>query len=206
MRSRLLLNVILLIGAVPISRVTAQDHSQHHPNADAAASNHSSADTTKGLPASAADAQARLDASPRHGEWVMVATGPSDSVRAWVVYPERKTKAPVVVVIHEIFGLSPWIRAVADELAAAGYIAIAPDLLTSKNIPGSPLNPNPDSARAAIRTLDRDVVHRQLTAVAKYGTTLPAATKKYGIVGFCWGGAESFWHAVYDPALSASVV
>lgn len=206
MRFGLLSIVIILAGAVPNFTACAQDHSQHQQSADASASRQGSTDTTKGIPAGAADAQARLDASPRHSEWVMVPTGASDSVRAWIVYPERKTRAPVVVVIHEIFGLTPWIRAVADELAAAGFIAIAPDLLTSKNIPGSPLNPNPDSARAVIRSLDRDVVHRQLTAVANYGTALPAATKKYGIVGFCWGGSESFWHAVYDPALAASVV
>jgi carboxymethylenebutenolidase len=199
---------IVIIGslATPARAALAQGHDQHRPDADATASDHVAHDTSRGLPAGAAEAQARLDASPRHGEWVMIATGPSDSVRAWVVYPERKTKAPVVVVIHEIFGLSPWVRAVADQFAADGFIAIAPDLLTSKNIPGSPLTPNPDSARVAIRTLDRDVIHRQLTAVGGYGTSLPAATGKYGIVGFCWGGSEAFWHAVYDPALSASVV
>src|SRR5688572_2604145 len=82
------------------------------------------------LPAGAADAVARLNASPRHGEWVTVKTGPNDSVRAWLVYPERRTNAPVVMVIHEIFGLSNWVRAVADQLAADGFIAIAPDLLT----------------------------------------------------------------------------
>ncbi|HJU64594.1 MAG TPA: dienelactone hydrolase family protein, partial [Gemmatimonadaceae bacterium] len=93
------------------------------------------------LPAGAAEAEARLAASPRHGEWVMVGTGGTDSVRAWVVYPERRDRAPVVLVVHEIFGLSPWIRAVADQFAVEGFIAVAPDLLTSKNIPGSPLNP-----------------------------------------------------------------
>jgi carboxymethylenebutenolidase len=199
---------IVIIGslATPARAALAPGHAQHRPDADATASDHVAHDTSRGLPAGAAEAQARLDASPRHGEWVMIATGPSDSVRAWVVYPERKTKAPVVVVIHEIFGLSPWVRAVADQFAADGFIAIAPDLLTSKNIPGSPLTPNPDSARVAIRTLDRDVIHRQLTAVGGYGTSLPAATGKYGIVGFCWGGARSFHHAAHAPSLGASVV
>ena len=83
-------------------------------------------------------ALARLNSSPRHGEWVMISLSPTDSLRAWVMYPERKTKAPVVVVVHEIFGLSPWIRGVADQLAADGFIAIAPDFLTMKKIPGWP--------------------------------------------------------------------
>lgn len=136
----------------------------------------------------------------------MIGTGSTDSVRAWVVYPERRERAPVVLVVHEIFGLSPWIRAVADQFAAEGFIAVAPDLLTSKNIPGSPLNPNPDSARAAIRTLSHDDVHRQLSAVARHAMALPAASPKYGIVGFCWGGAVSFAHATRAPELGASVV
>lgn len=201
-------SLVLLTAVVTSGCATSQseDHTRHQVDGDAAPSRQVAADTVKGLPASATDAQARLDASPRHGEWVMVPTGPGDTVRAWVVYPERRSKAPVVLVVHEIFGLSPWIRAVADQLAADGFIAIAPDLLTSKNIPGAPLNPNPDSARAAIRTLERDVVHRQLSAVARYGTALPAANGRYGIVGFCWGGSESFWHAVYAPTLGASVV
>ena len=158
------------------------------------------------LPAGAADAQTRLAASPRHAEWVTVSAGGADSVRAWVVYPQRQTRAPVVVVVHEIFGLTPWIRAVADQLAADGFIAIAPDLLTSKNIPGSPENPDAESARAAIRTLDMNDVHRQLHAVARYGMALPAARPRYGIVGFCWGGSVSFAHATRSPELGASVV
>ena len=74
----------------------------------------------------------RLNHSPRHGEWVKVDAGGGDSVRTWVVYPERRDKAPVVIVIHEIFGLTDWARGVADQLAAEGFIAIAPDLLTGK--------------------------------------------------------------------------
>lgn len=154
----------------------------------------------------AAEAPAQLTASPRHGEWVMVSTGPGDSVRAWVVYPERTTKAPVVIVVHEIFGLSPWIRSVADQLAADGFLAVAPDFLTMKNVPGSPENPDGQAARAAIQTLNMDDVHRQISAVAQYAMRLPAAAPRYGIVGFCWGGAVSFEHAVRSPSLGASVV
>ncbi len=134
-------------------------------------------------------------------------TPQGDSVRAWVVFPERRDPAPVVVVVHEIFGLSDWIRAVADQLAADGFVAVAPDLLTMKNLPAGPGGePNADSARVAIRTLAADDVHRQIRAVAGYAMALPAARKSYGIVGFCWGGSTSFEHAVRSPELGASVV
>jgi carboxymethylenebutenolidase len=160
------------------------------------------------LPAGWTEAAARLARSPRHGEYVMIRTGPSDSVRAWVVYPERSTKAPVVVVVHEIYGLSTWVRGVADQLAADGFIAIAPDLLTGKVAPA----PRSDTvtqaaATAAVRSLQSADVQRQLAAVGRYGISLPAAERGYGIVGFCWGGSTSFQHAVVSPdGLGASVV
>jgi carboxymethylenebutenolidase len=158
------------------------------------------------LPPDANGAQARLGASPRHGEWAIIRSGGGDSLRAWVVYPERSTKAPVVIVVHEIFGLSSWVRGVADQLAADGFIAVAPDLLTMKNLPDGPDSVVAPLATAAIRTLDPAWVQRQLDAVAEYGMSLPAAEKKYGIVGFCWGGGVSFAHAVHAPNLGASVV
>jgi carboxymethylenebutenolidase len=156
------------------------------------------------LPAGAADAARRLVSSPRHAEWAVIPAGP-DSVRAWVVYPERRERAPVVVLIHEIFGLTSWVRAVADQLAADGFLAIAPDLLTGKT------QTHPDStgsdATTVIRTLKPDDVHRQLAAAGQYGMRLPAALPRYGVVGFCWGGAASFQHAVRSPAgLGAAVV
>jgi carboxymethylenebutenolidase len=156
------------------------------------------------IPAGATDVAQRLASSPRHAEWAMIRTG-NDSVRAWVVYPERRERAPVVVVVHEIFGLTAWIRGVADQLAADGFIAIAPDLLTGKT------KVHPDSAgsdaRDVIRTLNPDDVHRQLAAVGQYGMRLPAALPRYGVVGFCWGGSASFQHAVRSPpGLDAAVV
>lgn len=164
-------------------------------------------DTVGGLPAGAETSLARLGESPRHAEWVTVPTGPADSVRAWVVYPERSSPAPVVLVVHEIFGLSHWIRAVADQVAADGFIAIAPDLLTMRGIPaGEDGAPDADVARSEIQTLDRDAIHRQLLAVADYGMGLPAATDRYGIVGYCWGGTVAFEHAIRSPELGASVV
>lgn len=138
----------------------------------------------------------------------MVPTGANDSVRAWVVYPERSTKAPVVVVIHEIFGLSTWIRGVADQLAADGFIAIAPDLLTGKATPAAGSDTLTQAvATSTIRTLKSEDVQRQLAAVGKYGMSLPAALHSYGVVGFCWGGGTSFAHAVTSPeGLDATVV
>jgi len=159
-----------------------------------------------GLPAGAEEAMSRLALSPRHGEWVTVHVGP-DSIRAWVVFPERPDPAPVVLVVHEIFGLSHWVRAVADQLAADGFLAIAPDMLTMRGIPPGPDGaPDPETARSEIQTLDRDALHRQLLAVAEYGMNLPAAQRRYGIVGYCWGGTVAFEHALRSPGLGASVV
>ena len=156
-----------------------------------------------GAAPAAAEAPARLSASPRHAEWVTIGAGRPDSVRAWVVYPERRSKAPVVVVIHEIFGFTEWIAGVADQFAAAGFIAVAPDFLTGKVPPNAP-----DSLKRRINsTLDRETVLRQVAAAGAYGVALPAALPKWGVVGFCWGGSNSFWTAVTNPpGLGAAVV
>jgi carboxymethylenebutenolidase len=182
-------------------------HADHAatPSATAATTTTTSADAS--LPAGATTVADRLARSPRHGEYAMIKTGPSDSVRAWVVYPERANKAPVVVVVHEIFGLSAWVRGVADQLAADGFIAIAPDLLTGKVVPA----PGTDTiagnvATAAIRSLTTEDVQRQLAAVGQYGMSLPAAEKRYGVVGFCWGGSASFASAVASPAGQGAAV
>ncbi|WP_420128378.1 dienelactone hydrolase family protein [Longimicrobium sp.] len=160
------------------------------------------------IPAGAADAEARLAASPRHGEWAMVSVdGRADSVRAWVVYPERRGRAPVVIVVHEIFGLTHWVRGVADQLAADGFIAIAPDFLTGRGVPMGPNGePVRDSATASIRGVDPGQVQRRIDAVARYGMALPAAAQRYGIVGYCWGGSVSFNHALHSPGLGAAAV
>jgi len=185
---------------------TTDSHAAADHAAPAATGIDVSTPDNRGLPPDAAGALARLASSPRHGEWVTIRTGEGDSLRAWVVYPQRSTKAPVVLVIHEIFGLSSWIRSVADQLAADGFIAIAPNLLTMKNLPAGPDSVVAPAARAVIGTLDPAWVQRQLSAAAQYGMSLPAAEKRYGIVGFCWGGATSFAHAVNAPDLGASVV
>ena len=158
------------------------------------------------LPADAGHVAARLAASPRHAEWAMIRTAQGDSIKSWVVYPQRRDRAPVVIVVHEIYGLSTWVRGVADQLAAAGFIAIAPDLLTMSSVPRTADTVGTQDATAAFRLLKPDAVQRQLDAVAQYGMGLPSASKRYGIVGFCRGGDISFAHAAHSPLVGASVV
>ena len=162
-----------------------------------------------GVPAGAATVAERLQNSPRHAEWAMIpaAPGSSDSIAAWVVYPERRDNAPVVVVIHEIFGLSSWVRGVADQLAADGFIAIAPDLLSIERGGATTDSLAFADARAMIGRVTPDKMNAMVAAVGQYGMSLPAASKSYGVVGYCWGGTASFNHAVFNaPGLKASVV
>lgn len=200
-------SLVMFAACAQRTSPTADTHADHLSSASGSTA---SSATTSGpnLPAGSADVAQRLASSPRHGEYVMIPTSAGDSVRAWVVYPERSTKAPVVVVIHEIFGLSTWIRGVADQLAADGFIAIAPDLLTGKAMPAAGSDTLTQAvATSTIRTLKPEDVQRQLAAVGKYGMSLPSAVHSYGVVGFCWGGGTSFAHAVTSPeGLDAAVV
>jgi carboxymethylenebutenolidase len=152
-------------------------------------------------------AVAHLDASPRHGEWVDFDAGDGDMVRAWVVYPERSGPAPVVIVIHEIYALTDWIRGVADQLAAEGFLAIAPDLITGKGPDGGGSESvDRQGAVALIRALDPEEVTRRLKAAASYATGLPSTTGEVGVVGYCWGGSTSFRMATEWPELGGAVV
>jgi carboxymethylenebutenolidase len=152
-------------------------------------------------------AKGRLEASPRHLEYVSLKHG-SRTVQAFVVYPEVKTKAPVVILIHEIFGLSDWAKEMADELAAQGFIVVAPDLLTGfgPNGGGSSEFPSQDATVKAVSGLDPDGVNTDLDAAADYGKHLPAANGKIAVVGFCWGGGKSFAFATHRKDLSAAFV
>lgn len=165
--------------------------------------------TPGGLPPGEKEAKAALEKSPRHGEWVDIAV-PDKKVplKSYIVYPERKEKAPVVIVIHEIFGESDWIRSVADQLAADGFIAIAPDLLSGhgKDGGGTDSLGGRDEVTKAIRGLKSPEVMSDLDAVREYGIKLPAADGKVATIGFCWGGGQSFAYAAHQPALSAAVV
>ena len=160
-----------------------------------------------GLPAGEADARTRLNNSPRHGEWVTYTAEGGDRVEAWVVYPERSDAAPVVVVIHESRGLNDWARAVTDQFAAEGFIAIAPDFLSGKAPGGAGTRAvDPDGARDLIRKLDQAEITRRLRGEVQYATSLPAAAQKYGVVGYCWGGGHSYFHATQDANLGAAAV
>lgn len=157
------------------------------------------------LPPAGSDAAARLESSPRHGEWVEVDAGGAGTVGAWLVYPERAENAPVVVVIHEIFGMSDWVRSVADSFAAEGFIAIAPDLLSGKGPDGGG-TASIDEPRRAISALDPAEVDARIQAAAEFAMALPAATDSYGVVGFCWGGSTTFRYATGHPQAGAAVV
>jgi carboxymethylenebutenolidase len=152
-------------------------------------------------------AKARLDASPRHHEYVPLKHG-TRTVQAFVVYPEVKTKAPVVILIHEIFGLSDWAKEMADELAGEGFIVIAPDLLSGygPNGGGSSEFASQDATIKAVSGLDADGVLADLDAAAAYGKHLPAADGKIAVIGFCWGGGKSFAYAAHSKDLSAAFV
>lgn len=167
----------------------------------------------KGGPVDQSQAEAALRESPRHAEWVDVpfpaepAAGAAAALKTWIVYPERADKAPVVIVIHEIFGMTDWVRATADQLAADGFIAIAPDLLSGRGPDGGATDSmNSEQARAAIRKLTPEEVALRLNAVRGYALKLPAAANKIACMGFCWGGSQSFRYASAQAGLDAAVV
>src|SRR5438445_469170 len=153
-------------------------------------------------------AKAELEKSPRHPEWVNVKHGDRE-VNSFVVYPEAKDKATAVIVIHEIFGLSDWARCAADEFAEAGYIAIAPDLL-SGSVPGgggtAELIKSGSEVGQAIRKLPPDQITADLNAVAEYAAKLPACNGKVVVAGFCWGGSQTFRYATNNKNLKAAFV
>lgn len=160
-------------------------------------------------------ARQRLAKSPRHQEWVKIKYKPTGSnvereVDAFVVYPEVKNKAMAVLVIHEIFGMSDWVQSLTDQLAEAGYVAIAPDLLSG-------MGPNhggtsdvatlgANAIGTAIRDLPPEQITADLNAVADYVRKLPAANGKIVAAGFCWGGAQTFRYATNNPNLKAAFV
>ncbi|PYJ11331.1 MAG: carboxymethylenebutenolidase [Verrucomicrobia bacterium] len=143
-------------------------------------------------------AKTKLEKSTRHGEWIDYKSG-ERTIKAFVVYPERKDKAPVVIVIHEIFGLTDWVRGVCDQLAESGVIAIAPDMLSGQTFS------DVDGARKAISGLPKEQVKADLDATAEYAMTkIPAANGSVAVCGFCWGGGKTFEYAVANPKLKAA--
>jgi carboxymethylenebutenolidase len=151
-------------------------------------------------------ARERIEKSPRHREWVTVKHD-NRSVDVLVVYPESKEKRPVVLVIHEIFGLSDWAQELADEVAAAGYIAVAPDLLAGMAPNGGRTKDFPQGAvTEAVSKLNPDQVTADLNASSEYGLKLPSANGKLYVMGFCWGGGQTFRFATNRTDLSAAFV
>ncbi len=173
-------------------------------------------------------AKAELDKSPRHGEFVTLTEANGRKLQAWVVYPQVKTKAPVVIMIHEIFGLSDLAQEMADELAGAGYIVVEPDLLselgpatsaagaTAQGESGAPYVsaqpggtsafPDRNATVRAVSSLPDTQVLADLDTVADYGKKIPAANGKLYVAGFCWGGGKSFRFATHRSDLSAAFV
>ncbi len=149
----------------------------------------------------------RLDASPRHHEYVTLKADGRD-VQAFVVYPEVKGKALSVVLIPEIFGLSAWAKTMADDLAAAGYVVIAPDVLSGKgpNGGGTDAFPSQDAVTKAVSGLDPAEVLADLDAAANYIKAVPASNGKFASAGFCWGGGKSFAFATHRKDLAAAFV
>jgi carboxymethylenebutenolidase len=150
----------------------------------------------------------RLENSPRHHEWVDIEAADGRKVRTWVVYPEVETPATAVIVIHENRGLTDWVRGVADQVAEAGFIALAPDLL-SGTAPGGGNTadyPSEDAAREGIYKLPPAQVMADLDGVFAYAKELPAGNKVVAVGGFCWGGGQAFNYAAHNPNIAAANV
>jgi carboxymethylenebutenolidase len=160
-----------------------------------------------GLPADNESAAARLAASPRKGEFVTIDAG-GTPMRAWVVQPQGQGRAPVVIVIQEVFGLADWIRGVADQVAAEGFIAVAPDLLAGRGPNGADSRGFATQQEAVQATLAMPAaeVMSKLKAARAWGLKLPRSNGRTASVGFCFGGSQSFALAVNEPALNAAVV
>ncbi|MDB6018547.1 MAG: Dienelactone hydrolase-related enzyme [Pedosphaera sp.] len=150
-------------------------------------------------------AKARLDKSPRHGEWVKVKQGQRE-VESFITYPEVKEKATAVVVIHEIFGLTDWARGVTDELAEAGYIAIAPDLLSGLGPKGGGTSELGSGVGKAISSLPPEQITADLNAVVDYVAKLPSCNGKVVVMGFCWGGGQAFRFATNNKEIKSALV
>ncbi len=201
---RVLTGTCLIAGAVTACQrpmPAADDHMAHMAAGDLAlpaTSNPANLQGHTGIPASAATVAARLAASPRHGEWVKIAwePGSADSLMAWIVYPSTtRAKTPVVVVVHEIFGLQTWVRGVADQVAADGFIAIAPDLLSRVRGGASTEELPAQEATKLIQGVNSAERVKGITAAAKYAMSQPSAEQKFGTIGFCWGGQTQWMYA-----------
>ncbi len=195
MKTVIALTTVLFLCSIS---ALAQDMSGHHHAAPIADT--SETETTQDW------AKQKLAKSSRHQEWVKVKNGTRE-VNSFVVYPEVKSKATAVIVIHEIFGMSDWVQSLTDQLAEAGYIAIAPDLLSGMGPNGggtSSLDRN--GVGQAIRDLPADQITADLNAVADYVSKLPASNGKVVVACYCWGGSQTFRFATNRPSLKGAFV
>src|SRR2546427_8145952 len=151
-------------------------------------------------------AKATFEKSPRHREWVTVKHD-GRAVETFVVYPETKSKTPVVLIIHEIFGMTDWVEDLADQVAAAGYLAVAPDLLSGMGPNGGRSSDFAEGkTMEAVSHLNPDQVTADLNAAVDYGLKLPASSGKLFVAGFCWGGSQTFRFATNRGDLAAAFV
>jgi carboxymethylenebutenolidase len=200
---------VLALSVLFAGVISAQTPASAPPPATGPAAMTTPAPRDPNLPPSEEQAKPALDKSSRHGEWADVkVAGAAAPVRTWVVYPERKDKAGVVIVIHEIYGASDWIRGVADQLAREGFIAVAPDLVSGRGPGGGGTESaaSRDDVVKLVRGLTPEDTKARLDAVREWAIHLPAANGKSATVGFCWGGTQSFAYAVSQPALNGAVV
>jgi len=195
MKTTTSLLVLLLLCSAP---ACAQDMSSNH-------SNHATASPAAETTETQEWARQRLAKSSRHQEWVKVKNGARE-VNSFVVYPEVKNKATAVVVIHEIFGMTDWVQSLTDQLAEAGYIAIAPDLLSGMGPNGGGTSSLGNGVGQAIRDLPPDQITADLNAVASYVAKLPASNGKVVVAGYCWGGSQTFRYATNNPNIKAAFV
>lgn len=200
---RLVISAIAGLAIAACHKPNVDEHMAHMSAGDMAAPNVSPATAANigntSLPPSNNTAKARLESSPRHGEWVKIAWSPgsADSLMAWIVYPSTSNvHTPVVVVVHEIFGLSTWVRGVADQVAADGYIAIAPDLISRARGGPSTVELSGDSARRLITGVSYAERNQGIVAAARYAMSQPSAAPRYAVIGYCWGGGTVWSHAI----------
>ncbi len=149
-----------------------------------------------------------LSESPRHHEWRTTVRADGTELETFLVYPEVNTGVPAVIVIHENRGLNDWARSFADQLGEAGYLVAAPDLIsnTVEGVKRTTDFANSDEARKAIYGLEPNGVTADLNAVYELLKSDPACNGSISVVGFCWGGSQSFRYAVNNPQLKNAFV
>lgn len=204
-------HVLVLVSFLAIAAPAAAQHEGHGPQAAAPSAPQAITPPEKmngGIPPGTdAFVAAALAASPRHGEWIDIRMNDGTNIKSWVVYPESASKTGVVIVVHENRGLTDWVRAVADQIAEDGFIALAPDMLSGKGPGGGNTDSiPPDQVGKAFSELGRDQVNARLDAVREYALVIPAANGRVGMMGFCWGGGAVFNYAVHQQALNAGVI